>query len=345
MGNLATMAASLPISPGWNERDFRDTPLSERAEIAPQGLQAFGSSFRKRMRLNAEKGEGFRDFAVLNDDLIAINSHFRPSSDQSVQFDGRDLLKFHFKLSGHNILRFDGAREVVFQSGSAAVATHPNGLMKTDIYVGGAVETSLTLACRPQVITQLLQLDPDSFPPELMSYLSGGAIDFFCRDVPLSSRMIQTINDLLTPRYAPAVRHIHAHARMLDLMCLLIDAMLTKQEAPRVGLVLKRRDTEALHAAREILLTRLESPPTVVDLAREVGINRTKLTQGFKHLFGETVFDFSQRARLEAARTLLTETDQSIGEVAAAAGYEHQSSFTVAFKAHFGIAPGAMRRP
>jgi AraC-like DNA-binding protein len=344
MGDLATIAASLPLSSGWNERDLRESSMSEKAIIGPQGVQAFGSSFQKRMELNSDNGEGFRDFVVLNDDLIAINSHFRPLAEQSTQFDGRDLLKFHFKLSGHNVLRFDGAREVVLKGGSAAVATHPSGLMKTDIYAGDAVETSLTLACRPQVITEILQLDPDSFPSELRSYLSGGAIDFFCRDVPLTSRMIQTINDLLTPRYAPAVRHIHAHARMLDLMCLLIDALLTSQAEPRSGLVLKQRDTEALHAARDILKTRLQSPPTVVELAREVGINRTKLAQGFKHVFGETVFDFSQRARLEAARALLTDTDQPIGDVAASAGYEHQSSFTVAFKAHFGLSPGAMRR-
>lgn len=296
-----------------------------------------------RAVIDPSQGKGFREFLRINDDLHAIVTdiqHFRRVVDR---VDGVDHLKFHFKLSGDNIVRFDRNHEFRLRGGRSVVALHPQGLVKDDIYSDDVAERSLTLCCRPSLITDTLQLDPDHLPRELANYVSGGSIDFFCRDLPLTSKMMQAINDLLNPPYVAAVRHIHTHARMLDLVCMLVDALIREADEDDPPLLLRSRDIEALHEAREILSGSLENPLTIPELARRVGLNRTKLVQGFKHVFGESVFDFSQRVRLDHADRLLKDTDEAISAIALAVGYEHQSSFAVAFKARFGHSPRQAR--
>ena len=306
-------------------------------------MTPYGQVTSNRAIVDSPQGKGFREFLRFNDDLHAIITdihHFRKVVDR---VDGVDHLKFHFKISGDNLVRFDRNQEFRLRGGRSVVALHPQGLVKDDIYNDDIAERSLTLCCRPSLITDTLQLDPDRLPQELAGFISGGSIDFFCRDLPLTSKMMQAINDLLNPPYVSAVRHIHAHARMLDLVCMLVDALIRQGDDEEPPLLLRSRDIEALHEARALLASSFEDPPTIPELARRVGLNRTKLVQGFKHVFGEAVFDFSQRVRLDHADRLLKDTDEAISAIALAVGYEHQSSFAVAFKARFGHSPRQAR--
>ena len=58
-------------------------------------------------------------------------------------------------------------------------------------------------------------------------------------------------------------------------------------------------DIERLHHARALVLARLSNPPTVVELARAVGLNSHKLGAGFVDLFGEPVYAYIKSRRLE----------------------------------------------
>lgn len=296
-----------------------------------------------RAVIDSSQGKGFREFLRINDDLHAIVTDIQHLSRVVDRVDGVDHLKFHFKISGDNLVRFDRKHEFRLRSGRSVVALHPKGLIKDDMYSDDVAEQSLTLCCRPSLITDTLQLDPDRLPRELAGFVSGGGVDFFCRDLPLTAKMMQAINDLLNPPYVAAVRHIHTHARMLDLVCMLVDALIRDTDEDDPALLLRSRDIEALHEARDILADSLDTPQTLPELARRVGLNRTKLVQGFKHVFGESVFDFSQRVRLDHADRMLKDTDEAISAIALAVGYEHQSSFAVAFKARFGHSPRQAR--
>jgi transcriptional regulator GlxA family with amidase domain len=48
--------------------------------------------------------------------------------------------------------------------------------------------------------------------------------------------------------------------------------------------------------------------------------------------------------RIERAKELLKTTDESIGEIALASGYEHQGKFGSAFKDSYGVSPLEYRR-
>ncbi|MDR5806611.1 helix-turn-helix domain-containing protein [Caballeronia sp. LZ001] len=56
-------------------------------------------------------------------------------------------------------------------------------------------------------------------------------------------------------------------------------------------------------------------------------------------MHGVTVFDYSLRRRMQEALRLLVDDRQSVGEVAAAVGYQHPTSFTTSFRDFYGFAP------
>jgi AraC family transcriptional regulator, transcriptional activator of the genes for pyochelin and ferripyochelin receptors len=68
-----------------------------------------------------------------------------------------------------------------------------------------------------------------------------------------------------------------------------------------------------------------------------------KLKQGFRQLFGTTMFGYLHDYRMEMARNLLLEGNMSITTVANTVGYSHLRHFSAAFKRKFGITPGKCR--
>jgi AraC family transcriptional regulator, transcriptional activator of the genes for pyochelin and ferripyochelin receptors len=56
-------------------------------------------------------------------------------------------------------------------------------------------------------------------------------------------------------------------------------------------------------------------------------VNERKLKQGFRQIFGTTVFGYLHDHRMEQAKQMLAEQKLSVAEVAHAVGYSHLSHF------------------
>lgn len=123
-----------------------------------------------------------------------------------------------------------------------------------------------------------------------------------------------------------------------QLISLALEALIPK---PRCSGRMSRADISKIHRAREILFDRMESPPSLIELAREVGLNDFKLKQGFKEVFNQTAFGCLHRQRMEKARTILLEQRGQIITAASEVGYQNHGHFSVAFRKYFGITPSA----
>ena len=73
-------------------------------------------------------------------------------------------------------------------------------------------------------------------------------------------------------------------------------------------------------------------------------MSKSTLTKGFKAVFGETIFDFSLGCRMRHALTLMRDQSWSVDKAGEAIGYAHPTSFTTAFRRHFGMRPIDVRR-
>lgn len=83
---------------------------------------------------------------------------------------------------------------------------------------------------------------------------------------------------------------------------------------------------------------------TVAELARRVGLSRTRLAERFRHLLGESPMAYLGKWRLTLAAEILESTEDSIAEVAAAVGYGSEAAFNRAFRRGFDCPPAQFRR-
>jgi AraC-like DNA-binding protein len=84
-------------------------------------------------------------------------------------------------------------------------------------------------------------------------------------------------------------------------------------------------------------------PWTVEELARNVGLSRSALSQRFSELLGQPPMKYLARWRLRMAARELRSGSKSLGEVAGEAGYDSEAAFSRAFKRAFALPPASWR--
>jgi diguanylate cyclase (GGDEF)-like protein/PAS domain S-box-containing protein len=104
------------------------------------------------------------------------------------------------------------------------------------------------------------------------------------------------------------------------------------------------RSEQMITQTIRLLDRRMATPPTVVELAREIGTNVRKLTALFRKKFGMTVPEYFSELRLENARRMLVNCDRQIQLIGERIGYRNAGDFTRAFRRRYGMSPRAYRR-
>ncbi len=126
-----------------------------------------------------------------------------------------------------------------------------------------------------------------------------------------------------------------------ELFCLLGDHQVSGKR--HTGAEVPFSEVRRLSQARAILEASCESPPSIAELSAQVGLNRRKLTEGFKSVYGDTVGGYSLELRMRKGYQLLKETEQTVNDIAISCGYEHANNFTIAFRRRFGCSPSSVR--
>jgi len=95
--------------------------------------------------------------------------------------------------------------------------------------------------------------------------------------------------------------------------------------------------------ARDLLHGRFNDSLNLVEIANSVGVHPTHLARSFKRHYRTTVGEYLRRLRLDWATRQLSQTKDSISEIASAAGFYDQSHFSHLFKQHTGLTPAEFR--
>lgn len=103
-------------------------------------------------------------------------------------------------------------------------------------------------------------------------------------------------------------------------------------------------DKEKVMDVKELINTNLESPPSISEIAKIVGLNEYKLKGGFKEIFGMTIFGYVREERLSLAYRYLVDTEKSIAIIADQLGYSSPQHFSNAFKKKFKKTPLSVRK-
>jgi AraC-like DNA-binding protein len=150
-------------------------------------------------------------------------------------------------------------------------------------------------------------------------------------------------NDLLRPDFAGSLMSLYREAKSLEFLTHLLGSLESAMPAGPVDL--SKRVLTKVEEARDRLVSDLRNPPGLHDLAGAVGLTAKVLNQGFRTLYGTTVFDYLRDTRLTAARRMIEDgLEMPLKQIAWQVGYGQASNFVSAYRRHFGAPPRRLNR-
>ncbi len=148
---------------------------------------------------------------------------------------------------------------------------------------------------------------------------------------------------------ADLMLHLIGRAHGADLATEVADQMV--YNAVREGSAAQRVSLQSRHGMRNAHLMRaialmedhIEEPLSPSLIAEDLGISTRQLERLFGKYLNSTPKHYFMEMRLNRARNLLLQTEQSITEIAMACGFRSTSHFSKVFRAHFGKSPVSQR--
>ena len=122
-----------------------------------------------------------------------------------------------------------------------------------------------------------------------------------------------------------------------ELLCWLFDRLLARETLKHRPV--HRMDAEQLERIRATIVADLSTPPHLPELADLAGMSISKLTDLYKQVFGDSIYDYFQKARMDEAGYLLRQGGYSVSEVGYRLGFSNLSHFSRVFEKHQGITP------
>jgi AraC-like DNA-binding protein len=257
---------------------------------------------------------------------------------------------FGYLLSGRNICVYDEApadEDGVNEAGSNGIRFLPgtSGRIEHD---GTRRMLSVSVAASRDTLLDYLAENLRQIPRAFRDVLEGcggtgpGACGdagrFLWRGRNTAAKRELAWRMLRCP-YTGLLRSLFLESQALAFILQQLDECFRNERVELAGPRLDRADVARIRQARELLLDDLESPPSIEELARMVGVNSNKLKCGFREVFGTSVFGHYREFRLERAREMLESGQCNVTEAALNIGYSSISHFCRAFQQRFGTTP------
>jgi AraC-like DNA-binding protein len=259
--------------------------------------------------------------------------------------EGGDWLHFCLRVGGRGVERIAGYADVDQPSRSCMVTRYPSGTKIERISTPDDGWRTACLWLRPQAVLRFLETTVSRVPAHLsflVDPMSSDVPRHFC--LPLGGRMVFAMNEILACPFTGGARRAFVRSRYLEILALIYSSAV---EGPKngegIGVTLSAGTTEAVTRAAALLATRVDRLGSLAEIAREVGLSRTRLTQSFRTLMGTSVEAYWQQCRMDRARDLLCREGVAVTDVARMLGYSESAAFSRAFTRAFEMSPTRLR--
>jgi AraC-like DNA-binding protein len=158
------------------------------------------------------------------------------------------------------------------------------------------------------------------------------------KPIAMDAEMHQNIYRIMHYKGDEELKPMYVYAQVIGLLISLqLNYKKTKRTLPVY--IKNEYDKERILYARDYLITHMDAPPSLIQLAAIAGINEFKLKRGFKEMFNHTPFGYLSDVRLEMARTALQQKQKTVTQIAFELGYASLQHFSAAFKKKFKVSP------
>lgn len=157
---------------------------------------------------------------------------------------------------------------------------------------------------------------------------------------PLDAEYLKLMEEILSVPQNDPLQNIYLQNRV----ALLVERFFTRihEKSDLVGGVFKLTEDEIqrlIKVEQSLIKDFSETPPTIEEFSKMVSMSSTKLKRSFKEMYGNSIYSYYQKLRMQKARELLLTGNYNIRQTAEEVGYINTANFITAFKKQYGILP------
>ena len=247
---------------------------------------------------------------------------------------GKDYIQFHFCLKGSSKFLFNqGSYVFNVENENSILLYNPHKELPID----------LLLDANSQVISILISIKKFhslfSNESDQISFLNNDNIENkLYKEKKIGPMIAVILNQMYQQSLNLTMYKLYLRGKVFELMSLYFskDKEMDIEQCPFLS---DDNNIKKIKKAKEIIISRMIEPPTLQELAKEVDISLKKLKQGFKQVYGASVFSFLIDYKMQVSKRLLSSGNYNVNEVALRVGYSTATHFINAFKKKFGTTP------
>ncbi len=262
---------------------------------------------------------------------------FQNDSDEMISVERQvnvGLIQFHFGLKGN--------AKFIFNQGNYTLDLKEE---KSLLFYNPQKELPLHLEIAPKswLITILVSIKKFhglfSNDSENIPFLSIENRDKkYYGEENISPSMAIVLNQMFHYNLNPAIKNLYYKGKGYELLSLFFNRN-EDPNAEQCPFLIDEENVMKIRKAKEIIIENMAEPPSLIELANQIGLNLKKLKMGFKQIYGDTVYGFLFDYKMEYARKLLDSGSYNVNEVGLKIGYSTGSHFIAAFKKKFATTP------
>jgi AraC-like DNA-binding protein len=160
----------------------------------------------------------------------------------------------------------------------------------------------------------------------------------YYKDSHISPSMSIVLNQLINYNLHPSIKPLYFKAKAYELLSLYFNRP-AEVDIEQCPFLIDEENVVKIKKAKQIIIAKMADPPTLQELADEIQLPINRLKEGFKQIYGDSVFSFLFDYKMEVARQLLATGSYNVNEVGLKVGYSTASHFIAAFKKKYGTTP------
>lgn len=146
------------------------------------------------------------------------------------------------------------------------------------------------------------------------------------------------LSQMMNYNLHPSIKELYIKGKVYELISLYFNKS-TDADIEQCPFLVDEDNVRRIRKAKEIMIARMAEPPTLNELSDEIGLSLKKLKEGFKQIYGDSVFSFLFDYKMDYARKMLESGQHNVNEVGLKVGYSTASHFIAAFKKKYGTTP------
>jgi len=154
----------------------------------------------------------------------------------------------------------------------------------------------------------------------------------------INPSMAVVLSQILSSNIHESMKALYLKGKVYELLSLYFNKN-EDTDIEQCPFLIDEDNIRKIRLAKEIILKNMSEPPSLQELSEEIGLSLNKLKEGFKQLYGDTVFGYLLNHKMEEARRMLASTNYNVNEVGLRIGYSTSSHFIAAFKKKYGTTP------